>query len=427
MTKEECSVSIAIDNKGALVDKRGVNMAKKKEESFDLSIYDNKQVALSNALIQAREKTSLLESKIELLAIYRMSDDMYSVEKNDGEGNVYNVHAVSISSAEIRQLIGRKGGSLYTQIEAAALELKRKLFIYRNPGENQFVMKSLYGDVSYDGGRLTVEFNPDTESLFLDLKDNFTKLKLDIAFKFQTNGGFQLYKLLKSYSYTLKPIDPSLDQKSQDYIEKRYSLSELRLQLGYVDINQPDIQKEGAKKNPDVEKMAKMEKKPKYKRWADFKKRVLTPGINEVNSISDIYIDSIEKDPGAHGKVEHVIIRFMNNKNYYCNETTEEVNTPKVLTEEEVDEFIDDLRDMFNGLKTRDLKAIAVAANYDIDIISRQFDVLKTYKTHHSDVNEVAFMIAAIKKNYQKSSRTDNSFKNFDERDYDWSDFEDLL
>lgn len=93
-------------------------------------LYTDKYVALSNALAQARQKTSLLESKIELLAFFRMNGDMKTRVKTDAKGKKYNLHYVEINSPEVRHLIGRKGGSLYGQIEVATFELKQKIYIY---------------------------------------------------------------------------------------------------------------------------------------------------------------------------------------------------------------------------------------------------------------------------------------------------------
>lgn len=417
-------------------------MAKYKDfnENAIMDIYSNKKVALSNALIQAREKTSLLESKIELLAIYRMKNEMKTVVKKDGSGNNYSVHSVSIDSSEIRQLIGRKGGSLYGQIEAAALELKQKLYIYRDVEKNQFTMDNLYGEVSYKNGTLNVEFNPQTEHLFMELKDNYTNLRLDIAFQFQTNGGFQLYKLLKSYAYTLPEVDVTKPQAEQAYITREYSLSELRLQLGYVDLNQPELKKEGSKAHPDAEKMAALEKKPKYKRWADFYNRVLEPGIEEVNRISDIYIASIDKQCGAHGKVDGVTIVIMNNVNYYTKakdegmyddliKKPENVNVPE--TEDEIFEFIDELREMMSetGLKTKDYKAIAEAAVYNRDKIKKAYDVMNA--SGEID-NVVGFMIKAIQNGYDMpvkggTKKKADGFNDFEQREIDYDALEKML
>lgn len=388
-------------------------------------LFANQQVALSNALIQAREKTSLLESKIELLAIYRMGDEMKTLEKTDAKGKKFYVNYVEISSGEIRKLIGRKGGSLYAQIEAAALELKKKIYIYRDKGSEQFAMKSLYGDVSYKDGKLKVEFNPDTEYLFLELKDNFTRIKLDIAFKFQTNGGFQLYKLLKSYAYTLPEIDLDLEQEELPVLQKMYNLSELRLQLGYVDLNQPDLRKEGSKKNPDPDKLAEMEKKPKYKRWSDFYNRVIAPGIEEVNRISDIYIASVDKECIAHGKVSGVSLKIQHNRSYYLKNMAQ--NKPQTvkgkvksyaISEDELDDLIDDIRDLINEpLKTRDCKAIAEAAEYDFEKIKKAYSLAEKSS---ADIQSITgFIISALKNDWESTEKKGNikGFGNFDQRD----------
>lgn len=395
-------------------------------------VYGNKQVALANALIQAREKTSLLESKIELLAIYKVGNEKNSRIKKDISGKEYSVHYVEIPSREIRLLMGAKknSGSLYGHIEAAAMELKKKLYIYRDKGSEQFTMKSLYGDVTYDKGRLTIDFNPETEYLFLDLKDNYSRVMMDIAFKFQTNGGFQLYKLLKSFVYNLPDPDVSLDQKDFPCLKKEYTLSELRLQLGYVDLNQPEIQKESSKLYPDADRLSSLEKKPKYRRWNDFYNRVIEPGIREINRISDIYIDSIEKERSAHGKVDGAVIRVQHNRNYYLNHgkhTGKSGNNPETaagLSEEQVDEFIDEMRILIKEpLKTKDLKSIANVSGYDINKIRAAYSLSED--AGNID-NIVGWLISAIKNGYSSSTPVRKSGKrHFElEREYDFEKLE---
>ncbi len=400
-------------------------------------VYGNKQAALANALIQAREKTSLLESKIELLAIYKIGSEKNVRSKQDASGKEYSVHYVVIPSREISTLTGAKknNGSLYSHIEAAAMELKKKLYIYRDKGSEQFVMKSLYGDVEYNKGKLLIDFNPETEHLFLDLKDNFSKIRLDVALKFQTNGGFQLYKLLKSFVYDLPEPDLEQDQKDFKCLVKTYSLSEFRLQMGYVDLNQPEIQKESLKAYPDADKIESLEKKPKYKRWNDFYNRVIEPGIKEINEISDIYIDCVEKELAAHGKVDGVTIRVQHNKEYYLSHARKD-KTAKAdkasegnVSEEQMDDLLDEMRDLIKeNIKTKDMKAIAKVAGYDMDKIRKAYELSQSATIETGIVN---WMIAAIKGNYSAPVKQDrsgsnrkNGFHNFTEREYDFGELE---
>ena len=328
-----------------------------------------------------------------------------------------------------QELIDRKGGSLYSQVYEAALEMKNKLFIYKDPGSQQFAMESLYGAVVYDRGKIHIEFNPSTEHLFYQLTSNFTKIRLDIAFKFQTNGGFQLYKLLKSEAYVLPEIDSEQSQEELPSIIMRYSLSELRMQLGYVDLNQPDIKAEGAKKNPDVEKMASLEKKPKYKRWSDFSSRVITPGVKELNRISDIYIASVDKICGARGKIDGVSFCVQLNKAFYDKNgytpVKEEAKVVPELSADEIDDFIDELRERYNlNIRTKDYKAIAQIAGYDMNIIDVANNVYLAYSRNHDIDNVVGFFISAIRDEYdiisekKKEPIVKNSrIHDFDERE----------
>ena len=399
-------------------------------DSFDRHIeetYSNKSIALSNALAQAKEKTSLLESKIEFLAIYKMEGDKFIVDKVDSKGKPYQVNAVSMSTREIRELMNRKGGSIYEELERAAIELKQKLYIYSDPGHSQFTMKNLYGDVEYKDGKFTVEFNPDTEYLFSELKSNFVKMKLEICFKFKTNGGFQLYKILKSQIYDLPDVDPELSQQDQKVKIITTSLSELRLQLGYVDLNLPEIRKEGAKKNPDVEKMNNMEKKPKYRRWTDFYKRVIEPGVKEINKISDVYVASVEKACGAHGKVEDIVIKVQKNISYVDAAKTDAAPKVKkvepIISEEEIMDILVDIR-VLMGVSTAEAKTIAERAGYNLDLIKEKWDL----RPATFSKGATAWMIDAIDKDYKKGSadskkqQKKSRFSNFEQREYDYDE-----
>lgn len=398
--------------------------------------YGNKYAAISNALIQSREKTCLLESKIELLATYRRNDSLYQKQKTDASGKTYNVNAVKIFSKEIKELVDKKGGGIYSQIENVAFELKTKIYIYRDPKAQQFIMDNLYGEVTYENGILEIEYNPNTEYLFQELQSNYTKIPLETAFKFRTNGGFQLYKQLKCLEYTLPPIDKDLSQKEQKSVYKQYSYGELRLLLGYVDLNQKDIQKEGKKLHPDNDKLLEYEKKPKYKRWIDFYRRVIAPGIEEVNNFSDIYIE-FETVKSAHGKIEHIIFYVQRNISWYLNnkeninKKNNEENNIVSLSEEELFDFLFEVKSIIKEkIPVKDLKEIALKANYDIDVIKKVNKIQKSYKRPIN--NLVGFYITAIEEEWSenkfiKNNTKTNSFNDFEQRNTDYDEIEDIL
>lgn len=423
-------------------------MKEKKEELSVIStsreideLFANKKVSINNAFIQAREKTSLLESKIELYSQYKLSDPNLVQERTKLDINnvPYTVHHVTINASELRTLTGRSGGSLYDQMFAASLFLGKKAYIYYNKEEKRFRRDNLYGPVEYKDGILDIEFNPDTEQLLLDTAGgNFTQLLLNIAFKFQTNGGFQLYKKHSVLMHRLPKVgefDMSLPQEKYPAIIKKYTLSEFRLEMGYVDLDQPDIIAESEKKHPDPEVMAELEKRPKFKRWNDFYSKVIEKGIEEVNEISDIYIPYIKPEKGAHGKVTGVIVCSQRNKKFLEREADKykKDKTPAIITDKDKDEILDKIRELIPELqKTSEARSIAEAADYDLKKVEKATGVLKSQT---KDTQIVPFMIKAIKENWDANTavfrakpKTEKSFagdfNRFKQRDD--IDFEEL-
>ena len=137
--------------------------------------YKDQYVTLSNPMIRSRETTTLLESKIEVLAMYYMSKDMRETQKKDANGKDYSVHYVVVPANEIASLMIRErntkaGGSAYKSIQNAAISMKQKIFIIEDKESNQFLLKSMFGDVAYNNGELYVEFDPSMEKYFLNLK-----------------------------------------------------------------------------------------------------------------------------------------------------------------------------------------------------------------------------------------------------------------
>ncbi len=416
-------------------------------DNYIESKYKNQVIAVSNSMIRARETTNLLESKIQVLAIHYMNkNDMGQKEKEDQYGNQYKVNFVILKANEIRKLMDRKDGMAYDEIRVVANNMKNSKLIIEDKEKHSFFMRSLYSDIGYDSGNLYIEFEPSMERYFMGLKNNFTKLNLQILFSYKKNGGFQLYWLLKSYTYppNLKPIDMNLSQEELPVIRITWNVTDLRMEMGYVDLNQPMLQREGSKKNPNWEKMAKEEKHPQYKRWIDFKRRVIEPGVEEINRISDIYICDVEKElVGKGGKVNSLTFVVQHNKEYY-EKNRDQIPSPEGLpqnelfnngenfkmSEEQLDDFLDQMRDIFQeNIKTRDLKKIAEEAGYNLERIQKMYDLSKRSGPIQ---NLTGWMLSALKNDFNDPVQTQNTKPrkkkeaNFIQRDYDDKEMADL-
>ena len=97
------------------------------------------------------------------------------------------------------------------------------------------------------------------------------------------------------------------------------------------------------------------------------------------------------------------------------------------LSEKEARRLLSKIRDK-EDLRIAQLRAIAEAADYDINKVQKAYEI--TLQTPTID-DFVAFMIAAIKNSYEKPDkrkktpkRTEDAFRNFEERTYDYSKIE---
>ena len=396
---------------------------KKDNENTALASYKDQYVSLSNQIARSKERVSLIEARIELLAIYNLRKSYKIRTKSDSDGNFINVKYVDIPAKEIKSLMGRKDSDVYTDIFNAARALEEKLYIIESRDTNQFMMTHLYDTVIYDKGVLSVGFNPELESHFLGLSDHFSTLSLEVCFSFKKCSALMLYRLLKSYAYKLPSIDKSLSQDQLPSIKLEYSLSELRLNLGFVDISQPAIKKEAYKKHPNWDKVSDLDKTPKYARFSDFEARVLTPAKEEINAISDIYIaDIIKSTSGRGGKITAVTIVLQWNASYHgCSEPK------KPTSDKEINEFCDMVMDLVPfKLRISDAQSISSAADYDIEKVKKAVDAFNSTKT---DVdNAVGWIISAIKGNWEhKGKKTANKFNDFEQNQYDYDDLEKKL
>ena len=102
----------------------------------------------------------------------------------------------------------------------------------------------------------------------------------------------------------------------------------------------------------------------------------------------------------------------------------EKSSEKKILLSEEIDDFIDEMRIFMSKdiPETRNLKAIAEAAEYNIDVIKEKYDLFE----HAEADNPTGWMISAIKGDYKKSKPKEkkNTFNDMMHTDYDFEEIE---
>jgi len=382
-------------------------------------------VNMSNYLIRAKKQSNLLESKIEVMAIKKLETDAISVPDRDPNGVEYTYDAVEFKSDELKALMGRKGGSFYSNLRDAAARMIQRYIAIEEPDSRQFKFNHYYHDVSYNNGTFRVVFENGMQPYIKEIQANYTNLSLPILWSFKTNGAFQLYTHLRSYMYKIDS-KPRFGDKQEDLesIVKEYKLSELRVDLGFVNLEEDDaIRAEAKKARPNWDKIDNMDRTPKYKRWSDFYARVIKPGIKEINEKSDIYIKDLETvKTGKGGKITAIRFYVQYNSKYFEKGGEELETGTRTIHAQDGVEVVEayknvppeDLRavmDLLEGveMELHDAEILWNDAKGDLKEIEKAYGYVKSID--HVD-NFMGYMRKAIKEHYADQQKTEVVYGN---------------
>jgi plasmid replication initiation protein len=269
-------------------------------------------------------------------------------------------------------------------------------------------------------GVFTIEYNHALRNMLLQLRRNYSRLNLSIMLKFTSNYSFRLYELLKSKCYHSWD-----DQSPEQTFRIRFSLSELKLELGIVNADLDRVKRVlNNQENPDFDRAVEISPEKMLTNWSDFKRKALDRAVNEINDISDMRVtyDTIKRGQG--GKV------------YGVDFTVTILDTKKKekveLSEDQKIELLFEIRDLLgDAFSVKDIRSIAEAADYDMMKIQKAADL---YHQEKDIENPTGWMIGAIRGGYEKApaagkaaskKRTGGgSFNAFEQHDYDFDSIE---
>lgn len=180
--------------------------------------------------------------------------------------------------------------------------------------------------------------------------------------------------------------------------------------MGYIDLEQSEeMRKEARKPHPDWSSIDKLNQKPMYKRWNDFKCRVIEPGVQEINHLSDIFVTPEYIRTGKGAKVTEVIFHIQMNRKFYEAGFTDGEHTSVVSTMGEGVDVVKEimptdtkiLAQVVKMMKNQNINAVQAEllineANGDINLIKRAYELSR--KQSHIE-NFMGWMRSAIKRN----------------------------
>ena len=334
----------------------------------------NEILSRSNKLILSRYSATLVENKIMALSFKRVK-----LNKN---GNP----AVVFTTNELRKLTGVKGNGFYDQLKIAAAGLMNKMVYMEDEQAQSFSFINLIQKAEYREGAFTVVFTNESKALLYDLKSNFTSMSIDTLFSFKTNHAYRLYEILKVHEYKIgdnnKPV------------EIVYPLSDLKLQLNCINTEGKKVKIELMKPHPNYDKIVNdLDTEKKFESWYEFKRRVLEKVIKEINQTTELNISYDPIRTGRGGKTTAVRF-YLQRKIVEKNNTVESKETTRSEMVGKVKEIIKDV-----NLSRKDCISLLKASDNNLDKIETAYELAKKQE---DIVNFVAWMISAIKNEYEK-------------------------
>ncbi len=369
--------------------------------------FEDVEYKKSNFLIGAKYKSSLLENKILAVSLTKV--------RKDESGQLIS----TVTASELKKYMKKTNGSFYDQLYSCADNLTNRQIVMEDRENHKFMILNIVQTALYDNGKFTIKYNSDLEKYLYGLQQNFTKLSLPVMMSFKSVYSFRLYELLKSKAYY-----PRDKKQAENLFRITFSLSELKLDLGAVNSSYDRVQRVLKGSSPDYDKAVEAAKEKTFARWGDFKDRVIDVAVNEINSMPEACMNvSYELGKaGRGGKVYEVsfIVKLTSGITELVE--SEVVIAPVVTADMGVVELIDDLLEN-EDMRVKDIKAIAVAAENDFELVKNAYEIYQKQKVKAA--NFTGWMIAAIKNGYKDSKKyTRNGFHDFEQNEYDFNQLE---
>lgn len=404
-------------------------MGRKKKDSidtYDLSLLSGKQYSKSNALINAKGKTSLFCQKLMAIGIQQAEEDE--------EGNL----TTTIRGTDLRKIFGNKNGSFYQEIKELVEPVKGKpslldwRVVYTDDTTEKVEAINIVSDCKFEDGIFSFSFNKKVKNQVWQLKSNYTIFSLTETIPLKSIYSFRLFEMLKAeldkQQYRAKK---SGTYKPGDTYITDINLTDLKLKLGIIDPNTDRKILDAIKKdNPDfemIENLAKGQKDTaKYKRFSDFREATLEVAKKELAEKTSISFDYEQLKSGRGGRTTGIRF-FIHSKQDEGVEVESTKDTPVAEISEAEKYAVAFQAQVLLGTELfnmEDVLSIIKAAGYDMDRITAAHKLFMKSKTVIE--NPTGWMIDAIKKAYKQPQKkeTTNQFNMFPQNSYDFDKLE---
>lgn len=357
-----------------------------------VNVIDFDKFPKSNLLINAKYGAPIMAQRILVIALSQIP-----YAKRDKDGFL----VCEIPSTILKKVMGKEdgSGSWYKQIKLAAAYIQNLSVGFSDDEHKKFIMMSVTDVCVFDNGILKVYFSPKAEPYLLRVQNKFTYLRLSTLMKFKSDYSFRLYEICKSKAYFA-----NMKKNTQNVYEFVIGLSELKFEIGVLNINMPEVIAVVNNTNIDYDKAASIIKNQKYTVWHDMRAEVIKPAVKEINRLSDINV-IFEAVRGKENKIAGV--RFT------VSLKEDQADTAIFRKDSENPESrkttIAEINEVFNAamaaelpLSPNDIETLIKAAGGDKNLVLNKIQVYDSAAiTQEKEIkNPMGWLLACIKNDY---------------------------
>ena len=375
-------------------------------------ILSDEIIKKANQLITGKHKINAIEQKIFNLSLAKVKFD-----KTLGRP------VAELTVKEMRDILDCKGNSIYRHIQNLSHTLRDRTIIINNMENDEYLMIGLINIVEYRNGVMKLKFEPECTDLVLNLKSNYTKLDLSLYKKLNNIYAMRLYEIFKSNIY-----------KSEDSLSLTYGINNLKLTIGMIQIND-EIHKAIIKGDDIEEVIENCDGVDSLKDSSNFR-RALNTAIDEINDITDIYVEYELIKKGKGGKIRAICFTVTDkSKLKKIKVKSDDVKPQEKDDKPSGDEIIALMFELKMEIKEElsinDYRQLIECANYDKNKVLEKYELAKKVKNID---NLMAWMLSAIKNDYKtvetkadkKEQKETNKFNDFEQRNYSDEQLEEL-
>ena len=372
-------------------------------------ILSDEIIKKANQLITGKHKINAIEQKIFNLSLAKVKFD-----KTLGRP------VAELTVKEMRDILDCKGNSIYRHIQNLSHTLRDRTIIINNMENDEYLMIGLINIVEYRNGVMKLKFEPECTDLVLNLKSNNTKLDLSLYKKLNNRYAMRLYEIFKSKIY-----------KTEDSLSLTYGINNLKLTIGMIQIND-EIHKAIIKGDDIEEVIENCDGVDSLKDSSNFR-RALNTAIDEINDITDIYVEYELIKKGKGGKIRAICFTITDkSKLKKIKVKSDDVKPQEKDDTPSGDEIIalmfEIKMEIKEELSINDYRQLLECANYDKEKVLEKYKLSKKVKNID---NLMAWMLSAIKNDYKTvetkaDKKETNKFNNFQQRKYSDEQLEEL-